>query len=102
ETVLANLSQIVAILREDNSSVTILIAQLIPHTRGDHPSLKAFNEELTPWADSLTNSDSVIIVVDQASGFDPMVDTYDGVHPNESGDEKMAIVWFQALSDILP
>ncbi|MCA9882868.1 MAG: DUF1593 domain-containing protein [Anaerolineae bacterium] len=102
ETVLANLSQIISLLREDNPSVTILIAQLIPHTRGDHPSLEAFNEELTPWTDSLTNSDSVIIVVDQASGFDPTVDTYDGVHPNESGDEKMAIVWFQALSDILP
>jgi lysophospholipase L1-like esterase len=42
-----------------------------------------------------------VIVVDQFSGFDPVADTYDGIHPNERGEEKMAEVWFGALNKVL-
>ena len=40
--------------------------------------------------------------VDLWTGFDPQTDTYDGVHPNESGEKKMAAGWFEALKTILP
>src|SRR3712207_7345092 len=40
------------------------------------------------------------VLVDQYAGFDPRpgADTYDGVHPDESGDRKMADRWFAALN----
>ena len=40
-------------------------------------------------------------VVDQWTGFSTATDTYDGVHPNAAGDEKIAARWYPALSSVL-
>jgi len=42
--------------------------------------------------------------VDQFSGFNAKAgfDTYDGCHPNESGENKMAYRWFAAIKKVLP
>jgi hypothetical protein len=40
-------------------------------------------------------------VVDQWTGFSTATDTYDGVHPNASGDDKIAARWFPALAAVL-
>ena len=42
-----------------------------------------------------------MIVVDQWTGFDTTVDTYDGVHPDEDGYVKIAANWFEALDQVL-
>jgi lysophospholipase L1-like esterase len=44
---------------------------------------------------------SPVILVDQYSGFDGKADLYDMVHPNASGEEKMAAKWFDAMQNVL-
>ena len=44
---------------------------------------------------------SPITVVDQWSGFNPASDTYDGVHPDNAGDQKIATRWLGPLSRAL-
>ena len=42
------------------------------------------------WATGKSTAASPITVVDQWSGFNDATDTIDGVHPNASGNQKMA------------
>ena len=57
----------------------------------------ALNDAIPAWAAARTTGQSPVVVVDQWSGFDTATDTYDGVHPNSSGDRKMAGRWHPAL-----
>jgi len=43
-----------------------------------------------------------VVVVDQSAGFDPVADTRDGIHPNATGEEKMAAAWHAALLRVPP
>lgn len=49
----------------------------------------------------MNSTDSPIWVVDQYTGFSGSSDLRDGVHPNNSGDIKMANVWYPALIQAL-
>jgi lysophospholipase L1-like esterase len=53
------------------------------------------------WAAAISTPRSPVIVVDHFSGFDTASDTYDGVHPNAAGDQRMADRWFTALTAVL-
>ena len=53
------------------------------------------------WASALTTAASPITVVDQWAGFDDATDTYDGVHPNDSGNVKIANRWYPSVSATL-
>ena len=44
---------------------------------------------------------SPITVVDQWTGFNTATDTYDGVHPNAAGNQKMSDRWYPALAAVL-
>ena len=44
---------------------------------------------------------SPITVVDQWTGFSTATDTYDGVHPNAAGDQKISDRWYPALAAAL-
>lgn len=55
------------------------------------------NTAIPDWASQLSTSTSPITTVDQWTGFDDASDTGDGVHPNASGDRKIARVWFPAV-----
>src|SRR5690606_37698240 len=99
---------IVEDLRDLNPDAVILVAQIIPL----HPDASFgctdcpqraidLNAEIPGWAAELTTEQSPIHVVDQHTGFDPALDTYDGVHPDEDGDAKIAATWFAALEEVL-
>lgn len=93
-------------MRASNSAMTILVAQIIPMDPNEscgqcNQRVQALNNAIPDWADNLGTEQSPIIVVDQYSGFDYNADTYDGVHPNASGDEKIANAWFGPLDDVL-
>ena len=98
-----NLEQIVRILRADNPEVAVLLAQLIPAGRRpeDDGPIESLNREIPRVAQAMHAARSPVIIVDQYSGFDPEVDTYDGVHPNESGEGKIARRWFDAIMELL-
>jgi hypothetical protein len=104
-TILAAYTQIVADLRELNPDAVILVAQIIPlepSNCADCPRRAIdFNAQIPAWAAGLTTAESPIIVVDQHTGFNPAVDTYDGVHPDEDGYVKLAANWFEALEPVL-
>jgi hypothetical protein len=92
----AEVGQIVEALRRANPRVTILLAQLIPAHHGQ-ATLQAFNRALPAVATEKTSRASPVLVVDHWSGFDPQRNTYDGLHPNEAGEKKMAQRWYEAL-----
>jgi lysophospholipase L1-like esterase len=56
------------------------------------------NAAIPAWAAGLTTSASPITVVDQWTGFDTATDTYDGVHPNDAGNVKLADKWYPAVA----
>ena len=95
------IEQIIDVLRQDNPQVVVLVAQLIPTFPSD-PRIDAFNAALPAAVDSWNTAASPVIMVDQNSGFDAQTQTYDGIHPNASGEQQMADVWQQAIEAARP
>ena len=94
----ADLQSIVAQLQSINPSIVVLLAQLIPHAEpGVDQAITALNAEIATYAPGWSTATSSVIVVDQNSGFDVSTETYDGVHPNAAGEDRMAARWFAAL-----
>ncbi|WP_169986445.1 cellulose binding domain-containing protein [Microbispora sp. H10836] len=104
-TILAAYGKLVDQMRASNPNTKILVAQIIPMNPSTCPECAqravALNSAIPGWAASKTTAASPIVVVDQWTGFSTSADTYDGVHPNASGDQKMADKWYPALSALL-
>lgn len=96
--------RLIARARADNPRVIVLLAQVIPSLKlPKYSYIPDYNAALPALAARLTTTDSPVIIVDQASGFDPAADTLDDlVHPNPSGSAKLSDRWFEALVKILP
>ncbi|GAA2403308.1 hypothetical protein GCM10010420_33160 [Streptomyces glaucosporus] len=105
ESILAAYGTLVDQMRASNPRMKVLVAQIIPmnpSTCGECARrVVALNERIPGWARSKSTADSPVIAVDQWTGFSTASDTYDGVHPNASGDEKIADRWYPALADLL-
>ncbi len=101
---LDELSQIIDRLRAVNPYVTILLAQIIPASdwNGRLARIKALNDAIPGLVTRKHTAQSPILLVDQATGFYPASDTFDGIHPNASGENKMAARWYDVLTRILP
>ncbi|MEV6032144.1 cellulose binding domain-containing protein [Nonomuraea sp. NPDC052116] len=109
-TILSAFTTLVNQMRASNPNMKILVAKIIPM----NPSTCAdcgqravnFNNAIPAWAAATTTQQSPITVVDQWTGFSTSTDTYDGVHPNSTGDQKMSDKWYpplvNALSGITP
>jgi acyl-CoA thioesterase I len=102
ESTLAELGAIVDALRARSPRVAVLIAKLLPM---EDPTPDAcigrLNAQMAGLAASKVTTDSPVVVVDQNGGFDVKTDTYDGVHPNEAGERKMARRWQEAAAPFL-
>lgn len=99
---ITELGDLIAEIRLVNPTAKFLLAQLIPSSWGGHLDLiPDLNAQIPPLASSLTSPQSPIYVVDQYTGFDPNQDTWDGVHPDESGEQKMSDRWLAQLDAIL-
>lgn len=97
------LKEVIRILREDNPEVTILLAKLIPAkpNSGDGDAVESLNEVIPTVAEAMSTEQSPVVVVDHFKGFDVDEHTYDGVHPNEAGEELMARRWFEAIQSVV-
>ena len=97
----AELKAIVSLIRDDNPRVIILLAQLIPTTYApsDSKSIISLNKTIAALSKTLGTEKSPVILVDQFTGFDGRADLHDRVHPNASGEEKMAARWYDAIQD---
>ncbi len=100
-TTVGYLKAIIDTLRAKNPRVAVLLAKLIPLdprlTSTGAILVVALNAQMDAIAVEKSTADSPVIIVDHFTGFDPVADNIDGVHPSLSGEEKMARRWFDAL-----
>jgi lysophospholipase L1-like esterase len=105
-TILNAYTKLVGQMRASNPNMRILVAQIIPMTPSSCSAcgqrVVNLNAAIPGWARGLSTTRSPITVVDQWSGFNTATDTYDGVHPNASGDRKMSDRWYPSLTAVLP
>lgn len=105
DRILAAYTELVGQMRESNPDMRVLVAQIIPMNPGTCAACAQrvvdFNARVPAWAAATSTDRSPVTVVDQWTGFDTATDTYDGVHPNDAGNEKIAARWFPALSALL-
>jgi lysophospholipase L1-like esterase len=89
-------------IRAKNPKIYVLLAQIIPlqpviTCSKCSDCVKSLNTALATWATQHSTSTSPIVVVDQFTGFVSSSDTYDGVHPSDAGNEKIASKWLKPL-----
>ncbi|MDI1465410.1 GDSL-type esterase/lipase family protein [Catellatospora sp. KI3] len=104
-TILTAYGKLVDQMRADNPGIKVLVAQIIPMTPSGcswcPAGVSALNAAIPAWAAGKSTAQSPVTVVDQFSGFDTAVDTSDGVHPDDSGFQKMSDRWYPALIQLL-
>jgi len=93
-------------MRASNPSIKILLAQIIPMTPSGctwcPAGVSSLNSAIPGWAAGRSTAQSPITVVDQFTGFDSVADTNgDGVHPDDSGFQKISDRWYPALTPLL-
>ena len=98
---LNDLCQIIKTLQGENPDVTVLLAKLIPAVGIDVEAAAALNKAIAALAGRRNIPASRVVAVDMTAGFDVGDDTYDGLHPNEAGEKKMAGHWLAALQEVL-
>lgn len=96
----ADLDSLITTLRAANPSIRILLARIIPYSGGE-AQVAALNAEIASLAAQRSTTGSPVTPVDQATGF-VVGDLYDGFHPDDGGETKMANRWLEALAAPLP
>ncbi|MCB1754027.1 MAG: cellulose-binding protein [Gammaproteobacteria bacterium] len=95
ETV-TELQTLVGRLRAKNPHVVVFVAEPIPASYKEN-EIESLRNAIASTLPALSSAESPLFVVDQASGFSVDANTYDGVHPNASGEELMAQKWMDAM-----
>ncbi|KAF8646664.1 hypothetical protein AX16_007162 [Volvariella volvacea WC 439] len=94
-------SKLVDQMRASNPNMKILVAQIIPMNwfscSDCNNRVIALNNAIVTWAPTKNATNSPITIVDQYTGFNAASDTIDGVHPNDSGNAKIAQKWLAPL-----
>ena len=96
------ISQIIDKVRALNPNIQFVLAQIIPDVLTDPLLTQDFNNEIPLLASRKSTQNSPIIVVDQWTDFDSLLDSFDGTHPNNQGALKMANKWYAGLTELLP
>lgn len=99
---ISDITSIVSNLRAAVPSVKIVLAQITPETSANGSWIPDLNSRIATLATSLSTAQSPIKLVDQYTGIDTTADLTDGIHPNISGELKLATKWYTALQSILP
>ncbi|TGJ82153.1 hypothetical protein E0Z10_g6600 [Xylaria hypoxylon] len=98
DQILTAFTTLIGVMRASNPNTKIVVAQIIPMGFGSYnTAIQNLNKAIPAWAQGLNKTESPIWIVDQYAGFNGGSDLRDGVHPNQSGDTKMANIWYPAL-----
>jgi acyl-CoA thioesterase I len=97
---IADIGSIIDRLRVLNPGVIIVLAKLIPSTKFSD-RIAALNEAIPALASAKNTDASPVILVDQSAGFNATSDTYDGIHPDASGERKISSKFFEAIIPFL-
>ncbi|EIM29974.1 GDSL-type esterase/lipase family protein [Microvirga lotononidis] len=107
--IVARIKQMVAIIHSITPSSTILISTVLPlgsaqslgfddaycpGKRGLDTAVNALNQNLQGVLSEVARVD----IVDLNRAIDPASDLYDGIHPNASGERRIAEAWFAAMT----
>ncbi|KAK0636978.1 SGNH hydrolase-type esterase domain-containing protein [Bombardia bombarda] len=88
-------------MRASKKTIQILVAQIIPMNPPNCAQcgqrVVALNKAIPEWAAGRNSTESQVVVVDCWTGFDTAKDTRDGVHPIDSGNQKLAECWYGPL-----
>src|SRR4051794_2559106 len=102
---LAAFTKLVGQMRTANPAMKIIVAQIIPMSAAACATcpadVAALNNAIPGWAADLTTQQSPVVVADLWTGYDAVTDNVDGVHPNDTGYQKMAAGWYPVLSRVL-
>jgi lysophospholipase L1-like esterase len=103
--ILAAFTTLVNQMRANNPAMRVLVAQIIPMNPSNcapcAQRVVALNNALPGWAAGIRTTQSPVVVVDQWTGFNTATDTFDGVHPNNAGNQKMSDRWYPSLTSVL-
>ncbi len=101
EKSIRDIESIIRLLQAANPKVAVYLAKIIPlcgqWAEEFNPGIIELNAHMDEIAKAMRTTDSQVIIVDQYTDFDAAQDTYDDVHPNASGEAKMARRWADAL-----
>lgn len=96
------LGQIIDSLRSVVPTVKVLVAQIIPAADNIlNANVTTLNRLLPDLASQKSTAESTVLIVDLNSDFVRETDLDDDLHPNASGEKKMAARWYQALQLVL-
>jgi lysophospholipase L1-like esterase len=98
-------TKLVGQMRAQNPAMKIVVAQIIPMSAAACSTcpadVAALDNAIPAWAAGLSTSQSPITVADLWTGYDAVADNVDGVHPNDTGFQKMSDAWYPALTRAL-
>jgi hypothetical protein len=97
-----NVRAFIAGARAANPRVSIVLLPVIPNIRAtaDAPfaaQVARFNELLAKTAADLDEPASPLLLASVPDSYDIHTDTYDGTHPNASGEHKLAAAFAEAM-----
>jgi hypothetical protein len=97
-----NVSRFVAEARAANSRIRVAVLPVIPNVRAadDAPfatQVTRFNELLAKTVADLDEPRSPLLLASPPPSYDIHLDTYDGTHPNASGEHKIAAAFADAM-----
>ncbi len=99
ESTIQDIQLIIQTIRFHNPNVKIVLSHLIPTTDSwVNGLINKLNAQLNGISWSQNTGNSPIYVVSQHRNFRASQDTYDGIHPNAQGSEKMARNIYQTLN----
>lgn len=97
-----NVRAFVAEARAANPRIRIAVLPVIPNVRAqsDAPfaaAVASFNDFLAKAVADLDEPRSPLLLVSPPLGYDIHLDTYDGTHPNESGEHRITEAFAEAM-----
>jgi lysophospholipase L1-like esterase len=101
DSVVNSVHKMIEVMRAGNPKIIILLAQIIPIYEEENWVLP-YNKMLDSLGRAANTDASPIVVVDHYSGTDIYDDLPDGIHPNLTGNKKMAVKWLRMLRAALP
>jgi cellulase/cellobiase CelA1 len=98
-------TKLVGQMRAQNPAMKIIVAKIIPMSAAACATcpadVMALDNALPAWAAGLTTAKSPIVLADLWTGYDAVADNVDGVHPNDTGFQKMSDAWYPVLAQVL-
>ncbi|MGW0536012.1 GDSL-type esterase/lipase family protein [Streptomyces sp. NPDC003032] len=103
EQTAANVRTFVAGARAANPRVRMVMLPVIPNVRAESDApfaaeVARFNDLLAKTAADLDTSRSPLLLASSPPSYDIHTDTYDGTHPNASGEHKLAGAFAEAMA----